>query len=37
MRVAKITDSPCLPSEPEAYFMITEDGIDEAPDKEKMK
>ncbi len=36
-RVAKITDSPCLPSEPEAHFMITEDGIDEAPDKEKMK
>ncbi len=35
LRVAKITDSPCLPSEPEANFIITEKGIEEVNDKDK--
>ncbi len=34
LRVAKITDSPCLSSETEAHFIITEKGIEEVAEKE---
>lgn len=35
LRVARITDSPCLSSETEAHFVITEKGIEEVSEKEK--
>lgn len=35
MRMAKITDSPCLPSDSEAFFAITEKGVEDTQIKEK--
>jgi len=35
MRMAKITDSPCLPSDSEAFFAITEKGLEDIQIKEK--
>jgi len=33
-RAARVTDSPCLPSDPESVFVITEKGVEDAGKEE---